>query len=109
MENMDQTKKLILSNRLKEVLPKSWVWTMRVRGGTLYLTIRKAPLNLIKMALGDEIFELTNLTINHHDLSSHFKRFPEIRNLVLKIRDTLIDGNNLVISFGSFETPFKVR
>lgn len=134
MAYMNQEKKATIKAELMKVMPADWKWSLAVRNhSTLILTIRSAPINLLKYikfrgvpleeALKEEDGERyrSYWRLNEYYLEESFtddnlvQQFLLIRNAMnlgnwdrSDIQSDYFDvGHYITINIGTFEKPFK--
>ena len=96
MAYMSQENKARIQALLKEVMPKDYKWSLRVRHSmVLILTISKAPHDLVGIIrengyTGEDEYAY----IHGCDHSRYFKGHPELIDLFNKISRALGDGNH---------------
>ena len=96
MAHMNQAKKAKIAEALKEVMPKDWKYSLSVfHHSTIVLTIRQAPINLIKVFKGSDYFDPDTAT--HYNVNPyHYQKCIEDQEMIeqfKKIFDALNLGN----------------
>lgn len=123
MAYVNQEKKAKIAAALKNSVPKGWKYSLAVRNhSTIVMTIRSAPIDLLKIACAKyENPERESTDINHYHLEHHFE--GELRdtfgNIIKALNvdnfdesDSQTDyfhvGHYVNLRIGAFDKPFTV-
>jgi len=135
MAYMSQEKKAAIAAKLKEVVPKGWKYSLRVRNrSTIIMTIASAPVDLLaeakrvtakRMAGMEEYLRRDNSNITSFDVNVYHPHFsfdvslPVIQTIIATLNDgnhnrSIIQADYFDVGWytslyvGTWEKPFKV-
>lgn len=133
MAYMNQEKKAKIAAKLKDVVPKGWKYSLRVRNhSTIVMTIASAPVDLMaeaqrvtaaRMARQGSTpadYTVTSLDVNPYHPDMHFdESLPAIRAILTALNDGNHDRSDIMtdyfdvgwyveLNIGTWEKPFKV-
>ena len=119
MAYMSQDQKKEIHANLKNIMPKDWKWSLKVRNhSTIVLTIRKAPINLLPKDCDDGYRDLNEYYIkdaykDNDKLSSIFSKIIDCLNLNNHDNsDVMTDyfdvGHYIDLRIGEWNKPFVI-
>ena len=127
MAYMNQEKKAVIAAELKKIMPKGWKYSLAVKNhSTLSLTIREAPVDLIRGLNKTPSFDpatQSRTQITLHNVDNRFAD-PEIDTLFTEINRVMNLGNwdrseyisdyidvgfYTELNIGTYEKPFIFR
>lgn len=135
MAYMNQEKKAKIAAKLKEVVPKGWKYSLRVRNhSTICMTIASAPVDLVaevsrKVAerqagmpehMRRDNSNVTHVSVNPYWLGDQFDAsLPVFERILAALNDGNHDRSNVMadyfdvgwyvdVNIGSWDKPFKV-
>lgn len=121
MAYMNQEKKAKIAAKLKDVVPKGWKYSLRVRNhSTLVMTIASAPVNLMAEVERVSGRKDTHTSVNpYHPHHSFDESLPVIEAILAAMNNGNHDRSDVQsdyfdvgwyvdINIGSWDKPFKV-
>lgn len=116
MAYMNQEKKKVIAQKLKEVMPKTWKYSLSVQNySKLTLTIKSAPIDLVSINGGRHSLNEFYIKedINNSELVSILENIKDIMNTGnynnSDVQSDYFDvGHYIGIEFGKWDKPFVV-
>lgn len=122
---MSQEHKKEIASLLKQVMPKSWKYSLAVRNhSSIVLTIRSAPVDLVTPFTTHFVEPQTHVDVNPYVCLERLEGQPELQEIFSKILDCLNHKNHdrsdsqtdyfdvghyVDIHIGKWNKPFEIK